>query len=121
MTFLENRGGQPTSLCNRLPRGGAGCSSAWFRRCCRNGHGRRADPLLGRHHPLRHLACRGFDERTRPETVAAISIIEPTCKGEHDMNWDRIEGNWKQFTGKVKEKWGDLTDDDLTTINGRRD
>ena len=37
------------------------------------------------------------------------------------MNWDRIEGNWKQFTGKVKEKWGDLTDDDLTAINGRRD
>jgi uncharacterized protein YjbJ (UPF0337 family) len=37
------------------------------------------------------------------------------------MDWDRIEGNWKQFTGKVKEKWGDLTDDDLTTINGRRD
>lgn len=37
------------------------------------------------------------------------------------MNWDRIEGNWKQFTGKVKEKWGELTDDDLTAINGRRD
>ena len=37
------------------------------------------------------------------------------------MNGDRIEGNWKQFTGKVKEKWGKLTDDDLTTINGRRD
>lgn len=37
------------------------------------------------------------------------------------MNWDRIEGNWKQFSGKVKEKWGQLTDDDLTTINGRRD
>ena len=37
------------------------------------------------------------------------------------MNWDRVEGNWKQFTGKVKEKWGELTDDDLTTINGRRD
>jgi uncharacterized protein YjbJ (UPF0337 family) len=37
------------------------------------------------------------------------------------MNWDRIEGNWKQFTGKVTEKWGDLTDDDLTSINGRRD
>lgn len=37
------------------------------------------------------------------------------------MNWDRIEGNWKQFTGKVKEKWGQLTDDDLTSINGRRD
>ncbi len=37
------------------------------------------------------------------------------------MNWDRIEGNWKQFTGKAKEKWGQLTDDDLTQINGQRD
>ena len=37
------------------------------------------------------------------------------------MDWDRVEGGWKQFTGKVKEKWGKLTDDDLTTINGKRD
>ena len=37
------------------------------------------------------------------------------------MNWDRIEGNWKQFSGKVKEKWGKLTDDDLATINGKRE
>ena len=37
------------------------------------------------------------------------------------MDWDRVEGNWKQFTGKVKEKWGELTDDDLTAINGQRD
>jgi uncharacterized protein YjbJ (UPF0337 family) len=37
------------------------------------------------------------------------------------MDWDRISGNWKQFTGRVKEKWGQLTDDDLTEINGRRD
>lgn len=37
------------------------------------------------------------------------------------MNWDQIKGNWKQATGKVKEKWGDLTDDDLTAINGKRD
>ena len=37
------------------------------------------------------------------------------------MNWDRIEGNWKQFSGKVKEKWGQLTDDDLTRINGNRE
>lgn len=37
------------------------------------------------------------------------------------MNWDEIKGNWKQFTGKVKEKWGDLTDDDLTSIAGKRD
>ena len=38
-----------------------------------------------------------------------------------NMNWDRIEGGWKQFTGKVKETWGDLTDDDLTEIAGKRD
>jgi uncharacterized protein YjbJ (UPF0337 family) len=37
------------------------------------------------------------------------------------MDWDRIAGNWKQFSGKIKEKWGALTDDDLTAINGRRD
>ena len=37
------------------------------------------------------------------------------------MDWDRVEGNWKQFSGKVKEKWGQLTDDDLTKINGKRD
>ena len=32
-----------------------------------------------------------------------------------------IRGKWKQFAGKVKEKWGKLTDDDLTTINGQRE
>jgi uncharacterized protein YjbJ (UPF0337 family) len=37
------------------------------------------------------------------------------------MNWDQIEGNWTQFTGKVKEQWGKLTDDDLTEIAGKRD
>ena len=37
------------------------------------------------------------------------------------MNWDRIEGNWKQLTGKAKVQWGKLTDDDLDVIGGRRD
>jgi uncharacterized protein YjbJ (UPF0337 family) len=37
------------------------------------------------------------------------------------MNWDRIEGKWKQAMGKVKEKWGKLTDDDIQMINGKRD
>ena len=40
---------------------------------------------------------------------------------EDGMDWDRIAGNCKQFGGKIKEKWGQLTDDDLTAINGRRD
>lgn len=37
------------------------------------------------------------------------------------MNWDIAEGNWKQFKGKVKEKWGKLTDDDLDRAGGKRD
>lgn len=37
------------------------------------------------------------------------------------MNWDTIKGNWMQAKGKVKEKWGKLTDDDLTRIEGNRD
>ena len=37
------------------------------------------------------------------------------------MNWDKIEGNWKQFKGRVKEKWGDLTDDDLDRVAGSRE
>ena len=37
------------------------------------------------------------------------------------MNWDQFEGNWKQLKGKVREKWGQLTDDDLDVIHGRRE
>jgi uncharacterized protein YjbJ (UPF0337 family) len=37
------------------------------------------------------------------------------------MNWDQVAGNWKQFKGTVKEKWGKLTDDDLEVIQGKKD
>jgi len=37
------------------------------------------------------------------------------------MNKDQVGGNWKQIKGKVKEQWGDLTDDDMTVIEGKRD
>ncbi|MBI5335732.1 MAG: CsbD family protein [Burkholderiales bacterium] len=37
------------------------------------------------------------------------------------MNWDQVQGNWKTFKGKVKERWGQLTDDELDIIEGRRD
>ena len=37
------------------------------------------------------------------------------------MNWDRIQGDWKQFSGKIKEKWGQLTDDDLAQLDGKRE
>jgi uncharacterized protein YjbJ (UPF0337 family) len=37
------------------------------------------------------------------------------------MNWDRIQGNWKQAVGHAREQWGKLTDDDLDVVAGRRD
>ena len=37
------------------------------------------------------------------------------------MNWDRVEGSWTEFKGKVKQRWGELSDDDVAHISGRRD
>lgn len=37
------------------------------------------------------------------------------------MNWDRVEGKWKQMRGSARSKWGRLTDDDLDVIAGHRD
>jgi uncharacterized protein YjbJ (UPF0337 family) len=37
------------------------------------------------------------------------------------MNWDTVQGKWKQFTGHAKENWGKLTDDDLDQAAGKRD
>ncbi len=37
------------------------------------------------------------------------------------MNWDVIEGKWDQWKARVREKWGELTDDDMQTIGGKKD
>ncbi len=37
------------------------------------------------------------------------------------MNWDIIQGKWKETKGTIKEQWGELTDDDLDRIEGKRD
>jgi uncharacterized protein YjbJ (UPF0337 family) len=49
------------------------------------------------------------------------SSFATNLRKERRMNKDTLEGNWKQFKGKVKEEWGKLTDDDLDIINGRRE
>lgn len=36
------------------------------------------------------------------------------------MNWDQIQGNWKEFKGKALSQWGKLTDDELDRVEGRR-
>jgi uncharacterized protein YjbJ (UPF0337 family) len=37
------------------------------------------------------------------------------------MNTDILEGKWKQLKGKIKEQWGDLTDDEIDKLEGRKD
>jgi uncharacterized protein YjbJ (UPF0337 family) len=37
------------------------------------------------------------------------------------MNWDQVQGKWKQAKGSLRQKWGKLTDDDLDTIAGSRE
>jgi uncharacterized protein YjbJ (UPF0337 family) len=36
------------------------------------------------------------------------------------MNWDQIEGNWMKAKGKLRQQWGELTEDDIDVINGKR-
>jgi uncharacterized protein YjbJ (UPF0337 family) len=50
-------------------------------------------------------------------------LVSPLFPKQKDlvMSWDVIAGNWKQMTGKVKEQWGKLTDDDIAKIAGKRE
>lgn len=52
--------------------------------------------------------------------TGATSYLITRQKGRR-MNWDQIEGKWKEVKGQAKQKWGDLTNDDLDQIDGRRD
>jgi len=37
------------------------------------------------------------------------------------MNWDQVSGQWHEFTGQLKSKWGKLTDDDIKSVAGKRE
>lgn len=37
------------------------------------------------------------------------------------MNWEQIQGKWQEYKGRVKQRWGKLTDNDLTVIQGKRE
>jgi uncharacterized protein YjbJ (UPF0337 family) len=60
-------------------------------------------------------AWRTYGEGQRPPKEDIVR------KENSIMNWDQVEGKWKQMKGAVKEKWGKLTDDDLDRIAGKRD
>lgn len=39
----------------------------------------------------------------------------------NNLQWDKIQGNWKQFKGKIQEQWGRLTDDEILAMHGERE
>jgi uncharacterized protein YjbJ (UPF0337 family) len=47
------------------------------------------------------------------------SLFLPT--GGNHMSWDQVKGNWNQVKGKARQMWGDLTDDELDIIEGKRE
>jgi uncharacterized protein YjbJ (UPF0337 family) len=61
----------------------------------------------------------GIRRRQEPECTCGVARF--SHPEDCAMDWNRVEGNWKEVKGKVKEKWAKLTDDDLTAINGQRD
>jgi uncharacterized protein YjbJ (UPF0337 family) len=62
-----------------------------------------------------------FAERAAGTFEMSVRWKPISTQQEMTMDWNRIEGNWKQFKGAAKEKWGKLTDDDLNVIEGRRE
>ena len=53
--------------------------------------------------------------------VALADNAVSTINTQAGATWNKVEGNWVEFKGKVKEQWGKLTDDDLTQIQGQRE
>jgi uncharacterized protein YjbJ (UPF0337 family) len=80
-------------------------------------------PIACRHRrqPPTHCFSFGFSMARRLLKKPGPDIPSVSRQRRRRMNWDRIEGNWRQFKGKVKEQWGKLTDDDIDRIAGKRD
>jgi uncharacterized protein YjbJ (UPF0337 family) len=57
----------------------------------------------------------------RSKNAAGAPCVAPSQPKGGIMNWDQIEGKWKQTKGKVRERWGRLTDDDMDQIAGKRE
>ena len=54
-------------------------------------------------------------------TGLVASVLPIRAKEKNPMNWDTIEGNWKQVKGKAREQWGKLTDSDWDQVAGKKD
>src|SRR5438045_3601111 len=89
--------------------------------CCRKHWTKKQQRMRSSQRSLRTSTRKPNRQRKTGEVKADIAIPMTSCEKENAMNWDQVKGNWTQLTGKVKEKWGKLTDDDLTSAAGHRD
>ena len=67
-----------------------------------------------------YLACGTAATHAERQPRPNVAVGGPFSRSR-EMDWNLIEGNWKQAQGKIKERWGKLTEDDLTKINGQRE
>src|SRR5262249_9915790 len=89
-------------------------------RNCKN-RSRRAGYSLDLGHPTRHRPHEPVTTGTFLIQARSPGLNLPTQLQRSDqMNWDRIEGNWKEFKGKAQKQWGKLTNDDLEVVKGQR-
>ena len=66
------------------------------------------------------LYCLGQLLRER-QIGSLFAFMQREKETPNRMNWDQIEGKWKQAKGAVKQQWAKLTDDDLTYMSGKKD
>jgi uncharacterized protein YjbJ (UPF0337 family) len=77
----------------------------------------------------RHKTASGGSRQSGPKSRGIQTVVNvplQSCPGrpaeqEKNMNWDQIEGKWKQLTGSAQERWGKLTNDDIQTLTGQMD
>ena len=86
--------------------------------------GRPEELLKKAEEELAHVAAVGSNEESvedAPPSRRLFAYSNHLLERSKPSIGNRVEGNWKQAKGKIKEQWGKLTDDDLDVINGKRD
>lgn len=66
-------------------------------------------------------ACAAVIVASVPLVAGAQTTAQTTTWNDAQTMWEKIKGSWSQTKGAVKEQRGQLTDDDLLAIEGRRD
>ncbi len=66
-------------------------------------------------------ACAAVAVASVPPVAGAQTTAQTTTQNDAQTMWEKVKGSWNQTKGAAKEQWGELTDDDLLAIEGRRD